>query len=83
MYITNFNILAQFGGELWEEQPREMIEMKIFDQITTSLGLRTFEMRLKYRDRQKVHLGHILNIHIKFQHSSPIWRRDRGATALF
>ena len=53
MYITNFNFLPQFGGELYEEQTREVIEIK-------KPGV---EMELKSRDPQKAHLGQLLNVH--------------------
>ena len=40
-------------------------------------------MRVKSRDFQKAHLGPLLNVHIIFQLPSPVWRGDRGETALF
>ena len=52
-------------------------------QKITSLGLRGVEMGLKSRERQKAHSRHLLNIHTLFQLPSPIWRGDRGRTALF
>ena len=32
MYIPNFSFLAQFGGELYEEQTQKMRKMRKFDQ---------------------------------------------------
>ena len=46
----NFKFLAQLGGELCEEQTREMNEMKNTNQKNTSFGLRGVEMRLKSLD---------------------------------
>ena len=81
--MTNFNFLALFGGKLCEEQTQETIEMQKLDQKTISLGLRVVEMRLKSRDPQKAYLGHLLNVLTLFELPSPIWREDRGGTALF
>ena len=53
------------------------------DQKTISLGLWSVEIGLKIRDPQKVHLGLLLNVHTKFHFPSPIWRGDKGETALF
>ena len=50
----------QFGGELREEQTQKIRKP---DQKTTSLGLCRGEIGLKSRDPQKVHLGHLLNVH--------------------
>ena len=61
--VTDFNFLAQFGGELCEKQTQEMIEMKKFDQKTTSLKLEGVEMGLKSRYPQKAHVWHLLNVH--------------------
>ena len=60
-----------------------MIEMKKPDQKTTSLRLRGDEMVLKSRDPQRENLGHLLNVRTEFQLPSPIWRGDKGGTALF
>ena len=70
MYIIHFKFLAQFVGELCEEQTQEMIEMKKTRPKTTSLGLRGVEMKSKSRDPQKANLGHLLNIHTEFQLTS-------------
>ena len=40
-------------------------------------------MELKSRDRQKAHLGLLLNVYTKFQLPSPIWGRDREGTNFF
>ena len=60
--ITNFNFLAPFGGELYEEKTQEMVEMKKPDQKTTSLRLRGVEIGLKSRYPQKAYLEHLLNV---------------------
>ena len=67
---TNYSLLAQFGGELCEEQTQKI---RKYDQKTTSLVMRGVEMGQKSLDPQKAHLGHL----------HPIWRGDRGETALF
>ena len=71
MHIPNFSFLAQFGGQLCEEQTQKIRRP---GQTTTSEGLSGGDMGLKSRDPQKVHLGHLLNVHTCFQLPSSIWR---------
>ena len=83
MYISNFKFLAQFGGELCEEQILKMRKLKKTDQKTTSLGLWGSEIGLQSRDLQQSHIESLLNAHTKFQLPSSIWKRDRVGTVLF
>ena len=63
-----------------EEQTQEMMKMKKPEKATF-LGLEGADMRLKSRDSQQAHLGHLLNVNTEFQIPGPIWRGDRGGTA--
>ena len=82
MYTPDFKFLAQFGGELCEEEIQKIRKMRKTYQKTTSLGLWGGEMELKSRDLLKAHLGSLLNVHTKSQLPNSIWRRDRGGAAL-
>ena len=59
MYVPNFSFLAQFGGELCEEQTQKVRKPC---QKTTSLELWGDEMGLKSRYHQNAHLGHQLKM---------------------
>ena len=59
MYIPNFSVLAQFGGELCGEQTQNIRKP---DQKTTALWQSRDEIRLKSRDPQKAHLGPLPNV---------------------
>ena len=81
MYILNFSFLAQFGGVLCDEQTQKIRKNH---QKPVSLRLLRHEMGLKSRDPRKRHIeAHLLNVHIKFQLRSPIWKGDGRRTALF
>ena len=65
MYIPNFSSLAQFEGELCEEQTKKM--KKKNGQKTSFLGQ-------KNRDPQKAHLGPLVKVHTQFKLLSSIRR---------
>ena len=83
MHIPNFSLLAQFGGELCEEQTQKMRKLRKPDQKTIFLRLWGNAMDLKTHNPQKERLGCLMNVYIKFPFPSSIWRGDRRGTVLF
>ena len=68
-YILNLNFLAQFGGELREEQTQKM--RKTDQKIEFFEAARKNNETLKLRP-QRAHLRHLLNVYINFQLLSSI-----------
>ena len=62
IYIPNFNFLAQFEEELYEKQTQNI--KKLAQKITFMDCNRSI----------KVDLGHLLNVHTKFQFPNFIWK---------
>ena len=62
MYIPSFSYLAQFGGELYEEQ----IQKKIEKDQKPFFGLWQVEMGMKSRDSQKANQNSYLMYKLDF-----------------
>ena len=66
MYVvrtTNFKFLAQFEGELCEEQSQKIRKYDRTTKTPTFLSLLRDEIGLKNRDLQKAYLGSLTNVH--------------------